>query len=105
MVDLYKAPEPPLDTVIVVITARIERGYTERCVFPALRSSCAVGLEGGTAAVHYLTLDKAQDVLEDARTMQRDGFRAVKVAYRAHAETLATAIEEAQRRPAEFAAS
>lgn len=94
---------PPLDTVLLWLTATVERDFDERSAFPRLRRAHAKAYRGA-AALHYLSPDEAALVLEDATARARSVRRGVLAAYTAHIKTVQAAMSEATNRPAVFGA-
>jgi len=95
---------PPLDTVLLWLTATVERDFKERSAFPRLRHVNAHGYRGA-ATLHYLSADEAEAVFKDATSRERAVRGGVRNAYRAHSKSVEVAMKEAAERPAFFASS
>jgi hypothetical protein len=65
------APSTPEARVLVHITSTVERDYVQRGVFPELRLDNAERAQGRLDA-HRLTVDRARELLDDAKARSRD---------------------------------
>jgi len=93
---------PPLDTVLLWLTATVERDFEQRSAFPQLRGANAKAVRAA-ATLYYLTADEADAVLEDAAARGQSVRCGMSNAYNAHSKSVQAAMKEACERPAAFA--
>lgn len=106
MADNILAPHvgtPPVDSVLLRISAAIERDYVARGVFPELHR-CAAAAARASASRHYVSQQVAWQVLGDAASRSEATTGRLRAAYKALRDRVHEAIYEATKRPAMLAA-
>ena len=97
-------PPPSLDTVLIFLTRTVEQHYAELSVFPKLRQPLAQG-RSGNSSIFYVTRAEADEVLAHAIKLRSIPNATPGASYSAHVRNLQAQIEEAEKRPAIFAAA
>jgi len=95
-------PPPPIDTVLLWLSATVERDLEARSALPHLRQAPAQAHRGSTS-LHYLNEEQAEAVLADALCREQEVSKGLRTAYRAHIRSVQGALSEAAERPALFA--
>lgn len=95
---LGQSSEPSGSTVEIWITPVVEREFKRREVFPLLRSENAARFVNGATAVHFVPIDVAEAVLQDAEQQRRNRQlpRGLPVAFSSLAQRLTPAIKHAK---------
>lgn len=89
---------PALETVVIALTWQVQNDYTERGVFPELRSQNAQ-FKRSLTTFYFHSLDASGLILEDATARRDTAKGGLKLAFKSHVENLALAIQEARERP------